>query len=234
LRQLAGLIGSDGRIGLDRALDVATPGGDDQRRQAAFRQFRRAVAEAAQAAQVRLALVPDSLKLAPVHRFCWFEGEDPVLGELAAMSENKSRRRGPADGTVPPRVSQVRPVVPIRVHVCAASESEDRPRVGKVEEFIRLLRRDLRTWEGREVQVTATHEIETGLTEAAERELLREQADVVVALLTPAYLAEHGNEIDEKVLPVAFAAKQSLRLAWAQGPGAVCRRRRRHDLPPPR
>jgi hypothetical protein len=152
------------RIGLDRALDVATPGGDDQRRQAAFRQFRRTVAEAAEAAQVRLALVPDSLKLAPVHRFCWFEGEDedPVLGELAAMSKDKSRRRGPADGTVAPRVSQVRPLAPIRVHVCAANASEDRQRAGKVEKFTQLLRRGLRTWEGRDVQVTATHEIGWG------------------------------------------------------------------------
>ncbi|HEX6523056.1 MAG TPA: pentapeptide repeat-containing protein [Streptosporangiaceae bacterium] len=214
LRKLAELIDSDGRIGLDRALDVATPGGDDQRRQAAFRQFRRTVAEAAEAAQVRLALVPDSLKLAPVHRFCWFEGEneDPVLGELVAMSKDKSRRRGPAEGTVEPRVSQVRPLAPIRVHVCAASASEDRSRAGKVEEFIRLLRRDLRTGESRDIQVSATHDIEMGLTEAGERALLREQADIVVALLTPAYLAGHKSEIDEltrrpvELLLVAFAA----------------------------
>ena len=76
LGKLAALIDGNGRIGLDRALEVATPGGDDQRRQAAFRQFRRTVAEAAEAAQVTLALVQDSLKLAPAHRFCWFEGED--------------------------------------------------------------------------------------------------------------------------------------------------------------
>src|SRR5580692_623330 len=74
LDKLAALIGDDGRIGLEQALEVATPpGGDDQRRQAAFRQFRRTVGEAAQAAQVTFALVPDSLRLAPVHRYCWFE-----------------------------------------------------------------------------------------------------------------------------------------------------------------
>src|SRR5215475_9203202 len=73
LRQLAALIDADGRIPLDRALDVATPGGDDQRRQAAFRQFRRAVAEAAENAGAQLTLVADALKTAPAHRYCWFE-----------------------------------------------------------------------------------------------------------------------------------------------------------------
>ena len=221
LRQLAELIGSDGRIGLDRALDVATPGGDDQRRQAAFRQFRRTVTEAAESAHVTLALVPDSLKLAPMHRFCWFEGEDPVLGELAAMSKDKSRRPGPADATVEPRVSQVRPPAPIRVHVCAASASHDPSRAGKVGEFIGLLRRDLRTGKSHDIQVTSTHEIELGLTEAGERERLREQADIVVALLTPAYLAEHESEIAE----LAGSPAELLLVAFAALPGAEI-----HDL----
>jgi len=199
---------------------VATPGGNDQRRQAAFRQFRRSVSEAADAAQVRLALVPDSLKLAPARRFCWFEGEDedPVLGELVAMSKDKSRRQGPAGGTVEPRVSQVRPLAPIRVHVCAAGASEDRMRAGKVEEFIGLLRRGLRTWESRAIRVTATPDIEVGLGEAGERERLRDQADIVVVLLTPAYLAGHESEIAglarcPELLLVGFAAL----------PGAVIR-----------
>jgi hypothetical protein len=51
-----------------------------------------------------------------------------------------------------------------------------------------------------------------GLTEAGERERLREEARIVVALLTPAYLAEHESEIaalarrPAELLPVAFAA----------------------------
>ena len=214
LGKLAALIDDDGRIGLEQALEAATPGGDDQRRQAAFRQFRRTVADAAEAAQVTLALVPDTLKVAPVHRFCWFEGEDedPVLGELAEMSKDKSRRRGRND-TVEPRVSQVRPLAPIRVHVCAARASEDRLRAGKVEEFIELLRRDLRTGEFRDIQVTATDDIKVGLPEAGERARLWEQADIVIALLTPAYLDQHESEIAELadrcpvgLLPVTFAA----------------------------
>ena len=212
LDRLAALIGDDGRIGLEQALEVATPGGDDQRRQAAFRQFRRTVAEAAEAAQVALALVPDSLKLAPAQRFCWFEGEDPVLGDLAEMSKDKSRHRQPEGGLVEPRVSQVRPLAPVHVHVCAASASEDPARANKVEEFVRLLRRDLNTWEGRDIQVTAANDVEVGLTEEAERARLRTQANVVVALLTPAYLAEYGSEVAElanrpaDLLPVVFAA----------------------------
>src|SRR5438132_122569 len=86
LRRLAELIDDDGRIPLEQALQVATEGGDDQRRQAAFRQFRRTVAAAAKDAGVAFALVPDTLKAAPARRHCWFEGEDPVIGDLEAMS----------------------------------------------------------------------------------------------------------------------------------------------------
>ena len=119
LDKLAALIGADGRIGLEQALAAAAPpGGDDVQRQAAFRQFRRTVAEAAAQAGVPLALVPDSLKLAPEHRFCWFEGqdEDPVLGELEVMSEVNAQRRTSAGTEVPPRVSELQ----VTVHVCAA------------------------------------------------------------------------------------------------------------------
>jgi hypothetical protein len=77
LRQLATLIDEEGRIPLERALDVATAGGDDQQRQAAFRQFRRTVAAAARDAGVTFTLVPDSSKTAPARRYCWFEGEGP-------------------------------------------------------------------------------------------------------------------------------------------------------------
>ncbi len=133
-----------------------------------------------------------------------------MLGELAEMSKGKSRRRDGSD-VVEPRVSQVRPLAPVHVHVCAASD--DPLRAGKLEEFIRLLRRDLRTGESREFQVTATGDIEVGLAEAGERAQLREQADIVIALLTPAYLDQHESEIAELAgrrtggfLPVAFAA----------------------------
>src|SRR5262249_59531579 len=87
LRQLAAVIDEEGRIPLERALEVASAGGDDQRRQAAFRQFRRTVSAAAQDAGVTFALVPDTSKTAPARRYCWFEGEDPVVGELEAMSK---------------------------------------------------------------------------------------------------------------------------------------------------
>ena len=46
LRLLADAIADDGRIPLDRALALATPGGDEQTTQAAFRKFRAAVNEA--------------------------------------------------------------------------------------------------------------------------------------------------------------------------------------------
>src|SRR5215468_5493220 len=168
LHELAALIDADGRIPLDRALEVATPGGDDQRRQAAFRQFRRTVAMAAGDAGIAFELVPDTLKIAPAHRWCWFEGEDPVIGELEAMSKYESARgRSPgAAQAVPPWVSEVYPVPPgppVRVHVSAESASVDRRCAQAVAEFVRLLRRTLPRWESRAVEVTADDETLPGL-----------------------------------------------------------------------
>src|SRR5215475_2181980 len=221
LRQLAALIDADGGIPLDRALEVATPGGDDQRRQAAFRQFRRAVAEAAENAGVQLTLVADALKTAPAHRYCWFEGEDPVLADLAAMSAHESVRGRPLGSAaeVPPRAAEVHPVPPVRIHVSAASAAADPERVGKVEEFVRLLRRSLPRWEERPVEVTYEGETTLGLDVSAERDRLLAQADLVVALLTPAYLSERAGELARHGTQPLLVAFAHLNGTEAGGPG---------------
>src|SRR5262249_3993884 len=171
LHELAALIDADGRIPLDRALEVATPSGDDQRRQAAFRQFRRTVAGAAREAGIALELVPDTLKIAPAHRWCWFEGEDPVIGELEALSKYESARgRSPgAAQAVPPRVSEVHPVPPVRVHISAAPASAEPRRAGAVEEVVRLLRRSPPHWEARTVEIPAGRGTPGGPDPARER-----------------------------------------------------------------
>src|SRR5262249_20054536 len=211
LHELAALIDAEGRIPLDRALAVATPGGDDQRRQAAFRQVRRTVAAAAQSAGITFELVPDTLKIAPAHRWCWFEGEDPVVAELEAMSAYGSARgRSPGPATaVPPRVSEVHPVPPVRIQVSAASASADPRRADAVADFVGMLRRARPRWGSGAVEVTADGETPPGLALAGEGARLRTRADLVVVLLSPASLAEWPGEVAElsrRGKPVLLAA----------------------------
>ena len=126
---LAALIDDEGRIGLERALDVATSGGDDQQRQATFRKFRAAVAQAATAAHVSLTLEVDALRRAPVHRFCWFEGTNPVLGELEEMSKDKSRHRGRPMAWWPPGFQKC--CHPVRSACMSAPRVDRRPGAGQ-------------------------------------------------------------------------------------------------------
>ena len=65
LRELAELIDDDGRIPLDRALAVATPGGEPQTAQATFRKFRAAVNDAIASGEVNLHLEVDARKAGP-------------------------------------------------------------------------------------------------------------------------------------------------------------------------
>jgi hypothetical protein len=111
LQALADLIDDGGRIPLPRALDAATPGGEDTKAQDAFRKFRAALDDAADGAGVDLRLVSDQRKVPPRDRFCWFEGAD-VTGEEVAELSGREAARLTADEPVPPLATEVlRPVV---------------------------------------------------------------------------------------------------------------------------
>jgi sugar phosphate isomerase/epimerase len=73
-----------------QAFAIAGPAsGDDERRQAAFHQFRRSIDAAMVDAGVELRLVVHTSKTSPDARFCWFEGSDDLAEELAEMSERE-------------------------------------------------------------------------------------------------------------------------------------------------
>jgi NACHT conflict system protein len=188
LRALAALIGDDGRIPLDRALAVATLGGSAA--QASFRKFREAVRDATAEAGVELELVVDSRKSAP-DRTCWFAGADTTDAELAAMSAREAARL--THGTaVAPMVAEVFPTPPVVVYVSTAQG----PAANAVreQEFVALLREALALRREPAYQVVDVGRPALGRVLDRERARLREGADVVVALVSLAYLIDSGGD----------------------------------------
>ena len=113
----------------------------DQKLQGAlvrFRQFRAAIATAANDAGIHLELVVDSKKRTPADaRKCWFEGEDIAEGELARFtSESVADTSGkpyiPSRG-VPAMVSSKRPVT-----LFISYAEEDASRVDALHNMLKL------------------------------------------------------------------------------------------------
>jgi hypothetical protein len=193
LRLLADAIAEDGRIPLDRALALATPGGNEQTAQAAFRKFRAAVNDAIGETRVDLRLVADGRKTAPEGRFCWFEGTDTADIELVELSAREARR-GTGDRLVAQTVAEVLDAPLVTIYVSTAQHRTDR--VGRQEsEFVKLLRDRLALRRDRTFHVTSAHDdVELGRYVAASRRTLLEQADVVLVLLSADYLLDSGGD----------------------------------------
>ncbi|HSV67228.1 MAG TPA: pentapeptide repeat-containing protein, partial [Mycobacteriales bacterium] len=189
LRALARLIDPAGRIPLARALQVATPEGDEQARQAAFRKFRASVTEAT---GTQLRLVVDSRKTSPESRYCWFEGVDETSDELAERSERESRRHT-GERVVPPAAAEVLDPPRITVYVSTAVTARAAT-AGLERAFLELLRERLAACGDRRYRVTSMHETAIGVERAAHRHRLREEADIVLSLTSPAYLGDSGGD----------------------------------------
>ncbi|MCL9760237.1 NACHT domain-containing NTPase, partial [Frankia sp. AiPa1] len=223
LRALADLIDGDGRIPMAEALAAATPGGDDSKAQDAFRKFRAAFDDVAEAANVKVRLVSDQHKAPPRDRFCWFEGEDLAGDELADRSRreaDRSRREGDGragERTVTATVTEVLPMASandradgdgdgdgdreIVIHVeIARKASEPIRRLER--KVVELLREQASAGPG--YRVTSVLDPLLGVDVESERRRLREAADLVVELDSAAASAD--------VYPGA-TARRPLRLA---------------------
>ncbi|KJE20416.1 WD domain, G-beta repeat-containing protein, partial [Frankia torreyi] len=214
LRALADLIGDDGRIPMPQALDVATPGGGDVKAQDTFRKFRAALDEAASAAGVDLRLVSDRRKAPPADRFCWFEGADVTGEELAERSQREARRRT-GDEPVAASVSEVlQPVVHVETAPQASKALRRRERL-----FIELLTEQVAALPG--YRVTSPLDIPLGVNVGAERQRLREAADVVVELDSAAArrYAPRGATARR---PLRFALEGVVPRASVTGNAALC------------
>ncbi|MGH4026500.1 MAG: hypothetical protein ACRDRV_18140, partial [Pseudonocardiaceae bacterium] len=208
LRALADLIGDDGRIPLPRALDAATPGGDDKKAQDAFRKFRATLDDAAHAGGVDLRLVSDQRKAPPQDRFCWFEGADVTGDEVAELSGRGAARLTP-DEPVAPFAAELHPVVYVETASNAPEALRRRER-----EFVALLTEQLSAIPG--YRVTSALDLVLGVDRQAERRRLREAADVVVELdSAAARWDEHPGATVRRPIKVALEG-----VARGAGPSA--------------
>jgi hypothetical protein len=220
LRGLAELLQEGNRIPLDKALDIATSGGDNVTRQAAFRQFRRSFAIASAACDAQIALIVDRLKTGPETRTCWFEGLDNQTAGLQTVSELAlAEGHSPGrDETGPPQVTELgvttSPSEPpdgqATTVVVVSTDLPNRRRTDKDRDFTARLRADLER-PGDPIRLLATDELLVGEDKVDGRVRLLDQADLIVLLLTPEYLHHHADEIARLVracelyLPVEFS-----------------------------
>lgn len=94
LKRVLPLLG-DGRAKMSECLKEAFPGMNQESAQAQFRNFRKAVNDAARAADVGIVFQCDSSKRTPAEgRLCWFEGDASTAHEIETFS-----RQGTSGGT---------------------------------------------------------------------------------------------------------------------------------------
>ena len=192
LHSLAAAIGDDGHIPLNQALELATPGGDAVTAQASFRKFRQALRDAAVENRVDLELVSDNQKKAPEHRSCWFVGADTTVIGLAAMSQDAARMT--RDTPIEAMAAEVIEKGPVVVYVSTARNPAD-TRIRKLEqEFVDKLRQRCAVRGDYAYDVVCADDSPLGREISAERERRRESADVVVALVSCAYLSDSGGD----------------------------------------
>lgn len=196
LRELATRIQPDGRIRLSEALEIATPEGNDVKRQASFRKFRTMLAEAAAQVGIELSLVSDGQKVSPGFRYCWFEGADGTAAQLAEMSERESRRgavRSPVTQNVAEFYEGPPPFV---IHVSTDFGRDNDPRIRRAVELIDYLRERLSVRHDFTFRVTDSLRIPMGLSAASERNELMSKADMVLVLVSANYINGMFGEID--------------------------------------
>ncbi|MGH3754819.1 MAG: hypothetical protein ACRDRP_19395, partial [Pseudonocardiaceae bacterium] len=203
LTAILGTLADDGRFLLRAALDAAEFPAGDARGQDAFQEFRKRVNHAAAEAGVDLRLELDSRKAPPDQRHGWFTGDDLVDEGIASFTGQAAGRTG-IDHPVPPEVAELGRSRRTRVYVSVAPTTSVMAR--KVGMLLRQLHETLAAdherWE-----VADSGSVGLGEDPEAARDRLCAQADVRLALVSPAYLGapERRRTLDWPGRVVAFA-----------------------------
>ncbi|MGM1058676.1 pentapeptide repeat-containing protein [Saccharothrix sp. Mg75] len=201
------LVDGQGRFVLRAALEAAEFTGDDTRAQDAFQDFRDKVNARARDAGVDLVLELDKRKVKPDRRHGWFTG-DPVGRVLASYTNETSGRTG-ITRPVLPEVAEIGDSRRLRVYVGFHPTSGNTAR--RASALIQQLQESLATLAGQVWEVEDSRTVGIGEDTEQARDRLCEQADVRVALISPALLSS-GRERQRvtgpgscPVVPVAFS-----------------------------
>ncbi|MGB8199744.1 MAG: NACHT domain-containing protein, partial [Pseudonocardiaceae bacterium] len=199
-------LANDGRFLLRAALDAAEFPAGDARGQEAFQEFRKRVNRAAAEAGVDLRLELDSRKTPPDQRHGWFVGGDLVDERIASFTGEAAARTG-IEHPVPPEVTELGLSRRTRVYVSVAPT--DKAMAKKVDLLLERLREALALDRERSWEVASPDSVGLGEDPEAERDRLCAQADVRLALVSPAYLAadtpERRRTLNSPGRVVAFA-----------------------------
>ena len=199
-------LAEDGRFLLRAALDAAEFPAGDARGQEAFQEFRKRVNQAAAEAGVDLRIELDSRKAPPDQRHGWFTGGDPVDEGIASFTGQAARRTG-IDHPVTPEVAELG--LPQRTRVYVSVPPTNNVTARKVGTLLRQLRETLALDPERSWEVADSSSVGLGEDPEAARNRLCAQADVRLALVSPAYLVaatpERHRTLDSPGRVVAFA-----------------------------
>ncbi|HZT34658.1 MAG TPA: TIR domain-containing protein, partial [Nitrososphaera sp.] len=201
LEQTLGCMGEDGKAVLADVLNKLYSGQGRERALTSFRQFRREVGKAAEAAGVRLSLETDGqTRTDPKDRKVWFEGEDRITEEVKRIvgSEVADVERSPQDVQVLPTV---------RFFVSYAHEDND-----LTKKLLDKLRIYLATHARYQFELWTDKEIQIGKKWFPEIKEAIQQCGFGLLLVSPAFLASKfigAHELPElldtkHVIPVAL------------------------------
>ncbi|MBV8541347.1 MAG: pentapeptide repeat-containing protein, partial [Pseudonocardiales bacterium] len=199
-------LADDGRFLLRAALDAAEFPAGEARGQEAFQEFRKRVNHAAADAGVDLRIELDSRKAPPDQRHGWFTGGDLVDEGIASFTGQAAGRTG-IDHPVTPEVAELGLSRRTRMYVSVPPTDNVMSR--KVSMLLRQLREVLALDRERSWEVADSGSVGLGEDPEAMRDRLCAQADVRLALVSPAYLADAAPErrrtLDSPGRVVAFA-----------------------------
>jgi WD40 repeat protein len=200
LEQVLKIVDEDGRAVLADVIGALYPRQNRDNALTLFRQFRREVASAAEAAGVRLSLETDGqTRTAPADRVVWFEGEDRVTEEVKRLVEAEVA----GVDRFPQYVKEDRP---LRFFVSYAHDD------GKLKAaLIPKLLTFLRTHPLAQFEFWADGDILPGKKWREEIQRALEKCDFGLLLVSPSFLA--SNFITKEELPYLLRNKRVIPVA---------------------
>ena len=207
LKKLAALIDHDRLINFELAVETLFST-DAQTAQSAFRKFRNDVASSILDSGIALTLAVDSAKKSPpADRHCWFEGDDPAIAQLEAMSAEEIRDPYTAEKIVTSRAARVLSWENLRVYVDAVPADYNST---AFDDFERRLSTLLAVVSGTKVTVHSPRTAaQVGERTKDARRNRAVESDLILRLISPAYLSaerEDGDDDGPPTLDVLFAA----------------------------